>query len=109
MKYQVTKLDGRYAHRYAFRYMLEFAKDNRSGTGVKDYDQSCQWFNEHFGWSQEVEVRSAMINNWDYHRNAYTQDDFNPIWSYCARYRQYRIYVATEKELEWFLLCHPQT
>ena len=109
MKYQVIKLDNRYSHRDQFKYMLEFSRNNKAGTGVRDYDQSCRWFNDHFGWSQDIDVRTAMIHNWTQHHNAYTYEDFNPIWAYCARYSEYRIYVATDKELEWYLLCHPQT
>jgi hypothetical protein len=34
-------------------------------------------------------------------------DDVNPIWAYSAKYNDYRIYVATDKELNWFILSHP--
>ena len=108
MKYKIIKLDKRYSHKDSFKYMIEFVKNTTNGTGVRDYDQTCRWFNDHFGWSQEVDVRVSMINNWRYRPDAYSAADFNPVWAYCARYSGYRIYVASSKELEWFILCHPQ-
>ena len=109
MKYKVVKLDGRYSHSSDFRYLIKFSKNISADTSVRDYDQAMRWFNDHFGWTQEVETRLAMIRNWMHHRTAYSSEDFNPIWSYCAKYSNYRIYVLSEKELEWFLLSNPQS
>jgi hypothetical protein len=36
-------------------------------------------------------------------------EDINPLWAYGVKYNDYRIYVATDKELNWFMLSHPRT
>jgi hypothetical protein len=106
MKYKVIKLDGRYSHRSRFRYMLEFYKGPRS-TGVADYDRACRWFNENFDWSQDVEVQVEMRVSQRYYPQAYTDADFNENWASCSKYDNYRIYIKSEKELEWFLMANP--
>jgi len=30
----------------------------------------------------------------------------NPYWAYQTEYRDYRIYVASDKEVSWFSLSH---
>jgi hypothetical protein len=77
------------------------------GTGVLDFDRCRRWFNEHFGWSQDVETRQKMQENSQYNRDAYEPNDINPVWAYCVKYGDYRIYVEDEKTLSWFCLCHP--
>lgn len=106
MHYKITKMDGRYSH-YGYTYLLEFSKHVYTGTGVLDFDRSRRWFNEHFGWSQDVETRAKMKENLYYHKGAYTPEDINPAWAYAVKYGDYRIYVASEKELNWFILANP--
>ena len=106
MKYKVTKMDRRYT-RHGYQYLIEFSKVTHFGTGVLDFDRSRRWFNEHFGWSQDVETRDAMKENQRHHREAYEDNDINPVWAYCVKYGDYRIYVDSDKTLSWFLLCHP--
>jgi hypothetical protein len=106
MKYKITKMDGRYT-RYGYRYLIEFSKINQVGTGVLDFDRSRRWFNEQFGWSQDVETRAQMKNNRLHNRDAYQDDDINPVWAYAVKYGDYRIYVDEDKTLSWFVLCHP--
>jgi hypothetical protein len=104
MRYHVTKLDARYSYSQDFKYMLEFSKDSWLGTGVLNFDRSRRWFNQTFGWSQDVETRSAII------RHAVKSDDpdaYNLCWAYSAKYREYRIYIADEAVLNWFVLSHP--
>jgi len=106
MRYKVTKMDNRYST-YGYRYLLEFSKNTTFGTGVLDFDRGRRWFNEHFGWSQDVETRAQMKNNRLNNREAYQDNDINPIWAYAVKYGDYRIYVDSDKTLSWFVLCHP--
>ena len=108
MKYKITKMDGRYS-KYGYTYIIEFSKVHSIGTGVLDFDRCRRWFNEQFGWSQDVETREAMKQNRRNNRDAYEPNDINPIWAYCVKYGDYRIYVADEKTLTWFTLCHPKS
>ena len=99
-------MDGRYS-RYDYRYLIEFSKNPITGTGVLDFDRSRRWFNQQFGWSQDVETRSEMKRNQRMHREDYEENDINPVWAYAVKYGDYRIYVDNDKTLSWFILCHP--
>jgi len=77
--------------------MLEFSKDSWLGTGVLNFDRSRRWFNQTFGWSQDVETRSAVLRSSDFEAS-----DYNFKWA-----REYRIYVQDEAVLNWFVLSHP--
>ena len=99
-------MDGRYT-RYGYTHLIEFSKITSFGTGVLDFDRSRRWFNEHFGWSQDVETRAKMRENKHYNQDAYEDNDINPVWAYCVKYGDYRIYVKDDKILSWFVLCHP--
>ena len=99
-------MDGRYS-RYGYKYIIEFSKVNQVGTGVLDFDRCRRWFNEQFGWSQDVETRSQLMQNKRNNRDAYEDNDINPVWAYCVKYGDYRIYVDDDKTLSWFVLTHP--
>lgn len=108
MRYQVTQLDRRHSHRDQFEYMLSFSKSTWSGTGVIDFDRARRWMNHAWGWSQDVDTRTALISrikNPDNH--TVESDDVNSHWAYSVEYRDYRIYLAGEAELNWFVLSHP--
>lgn len=106
MHYQITKMDNRYT-RHGYRYLIEFSTNPTSGTGVLDFDRCRRWFNENFGWSQDVETRSRMIQNKRHNPESYQDNDINPTWAYAVKYGDYRIYVDEDKTLSWFVLCHP--
>jgi hypothetical protein len=106
MKYKVTKMDGRFNKR-RFDYIIEFSKVESFGTGVLDFDRCRRWFNQNFGWSQDVETRDSMSVNRRNNQEAYQADDINLVWAYAVKYGDYRIYVDNDKTLSWFLLCHP--
>ena len=108
MKYTITKMDGRYA-KYGYEYLIEFSKNHDSGTGVLAFDRCRRWFNEQFGWSQDVETQQRMEDNRMWQPEAYRSDDINPVWAYAVKYQDYRIYVDDDKVLAWFVLCHPQS
>ena len=108
MNYKVTKLDKRYAYNESFPYMIEFHKnrDWGMGTGVLDFDRCRKWFNEVWGWSQDIETRNEMIKSKV--RMNLTLNDFDEInlyWAYSCRYQEYRIYVndtaLTMFKLKW--------
>ena len=106
MKYKVTKMDGRYTT-HGYRYLVEFSKATAVGTGVLDFDRSRRWFNQTFGWSQDVETRDQMLINKRRMAAMYNPEDFNPTWAYAVKYGDYRIYVDSDKTLSWFILSHP--
>ena len=108
MNYTVTRLDRRYAYWEEFNYMIEFNKnrDWGQGTGVLDFDCARQWFNETYGWSQEVDTRREMIASKV--RMNIDLNDFSAIntaWAFSIRYQEYRIYASdpalTMFELRW--------
>ena len=108
MKYQITKLDRRHSYSHHFDYMIEFSKVS-FGTSVLSFDKSRRWFNEIYGWGQDIETRSEMATNQRSYPADYTPDDINKKWAYSAKYNCYRIYVASDQELNWFVLSHPIT
>ena len=107
MQYQVTKLDRRHSHSGYFKYMLEFSKSSRPGTGVLDFDRARRWMNRTWGWSQEVETRSTMQIRSGV--AGYSAEDINLHWSYAVQYNDYRIYLHSDKELAFFQLAHSGT
>jgi hypothetical protein len=110
MNYEITKLDRRHAWHGQFAYMIEFKKsrswNKNTSTGVLEFDRARRWFNEKFGWSQDVETRSQIGAVRAQLKEDYTRD-FNLYWAYSIKYNEYRIYVQSDKELNWFVLGHP--
>jgi hypothetical protein len=111
MNYEITKLDRRHAWHNQFAYIIEFKKSNslyNRSAGVLEFDRSRRWFNETFGWSQDVETRSKIGRTRAYNTENYSKD-FNLHWAYSIKYNEYRIYVQSDQELNWFLLGHPKS
>jgi hypothetical protein len=107
MNFAITKLDRRHAWHNQFAYMIEFKKRSdwavgRDATGVLEFDRCRKWFNEAWGWSQDVETRDEMLKTMI---KAGHPDDINRFWSYSIRYGEYRIYVndaaLTMFKLKW--------
>jgi hypothetical protein len=110
MRYQVTKLDRRHSWCAQFAYMLEFSKNTWAGTGVLDFDRARRWMNRTYGWSQDVETRTALLTRrMDPLNNSVQDEDINLHWAYSVAYKDYRIYLASEKELTFFQLAHSGT
>ena len=105
MKYQVTDMDRRFSHSASFHYMLRFSKSSWQGTGVLDFDRARRWMNNTWGWSQDVDTRNAI----EHSHIALQEGDINPHWAYSAVYKDYRIYLAGDKELAFFQLAHVQS
>ena len=110
MRYEVTKLDRRHSWCAQFAYMLEFSKSTWKGTGVLDFDRARRWMNNTWGWSQDVETRSALLRRMmDPANHSVEHEDINLHWAYSVQYNDYRIYLVSDKELSWFQLSHPVT
>lgn len=114
MNYEIIKLDRRHSWHDQFAYMIEFKKSktfhsyyNRSA-GVLEFDRSRRWFNETYGWSQDVETRSQIGRSQPNNTEDYSKD-VNLHWAYSIKYDEYRIYVQSDQELNWFVLSHPRT
>ena len=108
MRYQVTRLDRRHGYNDQFEYMLEFSKHAWIGTGVVSFDRARRWMNQTWGWSQDVNTRNILVDRIEDPDNTTVQTtDINPHWAYAVEYRNYRIYLAGEQELNWFILSHP--
>lgn len=107
MQYKIIRLDRRYSYRDEFDYMIEFMRARSytfsatNTSGVLAFDRARRWFNQTFGWSQDVITRGAMITN------GAEMDEINTRWAYSVAYDQYRLYVASDQELQWFVLAHP--
>jgi hypothetical protein len=112
MNYEITNLDRRHAWHGQFAYMIEFKKarawNKNTSTGVLEFDRARRWFNEKFGWSQDVETRSQIGVVRAQLKEDYTKD-FNLYWAYSIKYNDYRIYVKSDQELNWFVLSHPKS
>ena len=108
MRYQVTKMDRRHAYSGSFCYILEFSKSAWFGTGVLDFDHARRWMNQTWGWSQDVNTRLNLLDRLANASNTSVQrEDINQYWAYSVEYKQYRIYLKDEQELNWFILAHP--
>ena len=109
MNYTIIKLDRRHAWHRDFAYMIEFPKRSFSlgSSGVLAFDRSRRWFNDTFGWSQDVDtrerVRAALVGT------QMESTDYNVKWSWSIKYDEYRIYVVSQAELNWFVLKYPQS
>lgn len=99
-------MDNRYST-YGFKYLIEFSRQTQVGTGVLDFDRCRRWFNDQFGWSQDVDTRSALEKNRRYNRKIYNESDINQTWAYAVRFGDYQIYVKDEAALSWFVISHP--
>ena len=103
-------MDHRFSYKGSFDYMLEFSKNTRVGTGVLDFDRARRWMNKTWGWSQDVATRSALIQSQHFSPGSEVQEeDINQHWAYSVEYRDYRIYLKSDKELAFFQLVHAQS
>ena len=109
MNYTITKLDHRHSWHQSFKWMIEFKKSRSYSTlntaGVLEFDKSRRWFNEKFGWSQDVETRASIIKSAPLDE---LPEAFNTAWAYSIKYDDYRIYVHDDATLNWFTLSHPK-
>ena len=110
MKYEVVKLDGRFSYSKIYRYCIEFSSNRLLGTGVLDFDRARRWFNRTYGWSQDVKTQNKIARELNSMVPAsHEPDDINSHWAYSTEYRNYRIYVSSDRELMMFELTHAGT
>ena len=109
MMYNIVKLDGRHSWHKIYRYSIEFPKGTYS-SGVLEFDRARRWFNRTYGWSTDVKTQDEIAGQLnDRAPESHQADDLNLQWAYSTEYRNYRIYVASDKELMFFELCHAGT
>ena len=108
MNYEIVKLDGRHSWHKIYRYSIEFPKGAFS-SGVLEFDRARRWFNRTYGWSQDVRTQNEIAGRINMRMPESQQEDLNLLWAYSTEYRNYRIYVASDKELMFFELAHSGT
>ena len=109
MNYEIVKLNGRNAWSKIYRYTIEFPKGAYS-SGVLEFDRARRWFNRTYGWSQDVRTQNEIAGQLNRQvPESHQQEDINLQWAYSTEYRNYRIYVASDKEVMFFELAHAGT
>lgn len=113
MKYEIVKLDGRFTFRELFEYCIKFSGRMGNSQGPLGFTQVQKWFFETYGWSAEIR-QYADIVNWVNNNNRLLRgnplelpDECNPCWSWTNGYDDLRIYVKSDKELNFFQLKWP--
>ena len=109
MNFEITKLDRRHSWHNQFPYMVEFRRrkswDHKSSGGVLEFDQARRWFNETYGWSQDIETREEMLKSLLQMNPLEYKEKLNYHWAYSCRYQEYRIYLdesaLTMFKLKW--------
>jgi hypothetical protein len=118
MKYEIAKLDGRFTYRDLFGYYIKFSNRMAVDHGPLKFNDAMRWFTDTYGWSAEIRDYSKM-QKWTRQATSWMgsarfqsahgileqmPDHCNPHWSWTNGYDDLRIYVATEKELNFFQL-----
>ena len=122
MKYEIIKLDGRFTYRDLFGYAIKFSNRMAVDQGPLQFNDALKWFSDTYGWSAEIRDYTKM-QKWTVQSTQWmgnirphlakgileeTPDHCNPHWSWTNGYDDLRIYVATEKELNFFQLRWPR-
>jgi len=121
MKYQIVKLDGRFTYRDWFEYCIKFSNRMAVDQGPLQFNDALRWFFDTYGWSAEIRDYAKM-QKWTFQATAWlgnrqiqkasgileeTPGHCNPYWSWTNGYDDLRIYVASDKELNFFQLRWP--
>jgi hypothetical protein len=113
MKYELQRLDGRFSYRNLFQYCIKFGGRMSLSRGPLHFTQVQKWFMETYGWSAEIR-QYAEIQAWITTNNrvlkgtaADVPPECNPYWSWTNGYDDLRIYVKSDKELNFFQLRWP--
>jgi hypothetical protein len=120
MKYEIAKLDGRFTYRDLFEYYIKFSNRMAVDHGPLKFNDAMRWFTDTYGWSAEIRDYNKMhkwtqqTTQWMGSRFQASQgvleqlpDHCNSHWSWTNGYDDLRIYVATDKELNFFQLRWP--
>jgi hypothetical protein len=72
-------------------------------SSVLNFDSCRKWFNDTYGWSQDVELQLPMLQA---QLNGFESEnsEVNKLWAYNIKYDDYRIYVADDQTLTMFQL-----
>jgi len=113
MKYDIQRLDGRFTYRDLFQYTIKFTNRMSNNQGPQQFAEAQKWFFDTYGWSAEIR-QYAEIRAWITTNNrvlkgtaAEIPDECNPYWSWTNGYDDLRIYVASDRELNFFQLRWP--
>lgn len=122
MKYKIQKLDGRYAYHQWFQYYIWFSSSMNFNNGPLEFTKCQLWCFQTWGWSAEIRMWSDIHRHYSVRtpmmrvNNGFVKkmpenlpNECNTSWSWTngARGDNLRIYLATEKELAFFQLAHP--
>jgi hypothetical protein len=120
MKYEIAKLDGRFTYRDLFEYYIKFSNSMTRGHGPLHFNAVLEWFRDTYGWSAEIRDYNKMhkwtqqTTQWMGSRFQASQgvleqlpDHCNSHWSWTNGYDDLRIYVASDRELNFFQLRWP--
>jgi hypothetical protein len=69
-----------------------------------DFDRCRRWFNDTYGWSQDVEMQYPMIQAQIKQIDEHPDVVVNEQWAYNIKYNDYRIYIANDQMLTMFQL-----
>lgn len=119
MKYRVQKLDGRFSYNNMFQYCLGFEYAMSRDQGPLMFNHALRWCVQTWGWSAEIR-QYHEISRWINRTVILLQPltigpkpgtdlprDCNPNWSWSNGFDDLRIYLASEQELAFFQLAHP--
>ena len=119
MKYEIAKLDGRFTYRDLFEYYIKFSNSMTRGHGPLHFNWVLEWFRDTYGWSAEIRQYNNMMAWTTASRNVMNQFPkatgilselpacCNSHWSWTNGYDDLRIYVASDRELNFFQLRWP--
>ena len=102
MHYKIIRLDGRYNYRTRFRHLIAFTK-MPGHSAILEFDRCRRWFNDTYGWSQDVEMQTPMAKAQNFYIDI-SDVEINRYWAYNIKYNDYRIYVADDQILTMFQL-----
>ena len=121
MKYEIAKLDGRFTYRDLFGYCIKFSNRMAVDHGPLKFNDVMKWFSDTYGWSAEIRDYNKM-QKWTRQATSWMgsarfqsaqgileqmPDHCNPQWSWTNGYDDLRIYVASDRELNFFQLRWP--
>jgi hypothetical protein len=73
-------------------------------SAILDFDRCRRWFNDTYGWSQDVEMQYPMIQAQIKQIDEHPDVVVNEQWAYNIKYNDYRIYIANDQMLTMFQL-----
>lgn len=113
MKYEIQRLDGRFTYRDLFQYTIKWPNRMSNRQGPINFTRVQKWFSDTYGWSAEVR-QYADIRSWVETNNRFMKgqavempEECSKHWSWTNGYEDLRIYVATDRELNFFQLRWP--